>query len=955
MPLRDNPFANLPPQPPESSWSFVDELQTPLHQRPFHWPPRAAKRNEAELGAGVSICNSFPDPEGALESAFADFRVFLRCAAIPELPADAPGAFVIKISQSRSSHKAEYHHLRISARQCCICAADSDGVRRALIWLEELMENAQGPFLPKGSRARTPFIRDRISRCFFGPINRAPKHRDELNDDVNYYPDNYLNRLAHQGVNGLWLSIKLRDTVPSQLIPEFGEGSQRRLDKLRETVRRCARYGIRVFVFCIDPAALPLDSPVLAAHPELKGRIVGNMATFCTSSALGQTYLEEATRALFTAVPGLGGMIVIPVGERLTHCYSLGGNAESCPRCRLRSPEAVLSDTLAAMARGVHSAAPEALLIAWPYGQLIAWGREQSVAAAAQLPPDVVLMHNFETDSSKMQLERERPCWDYWLSHTGPGQLCERASRKAVAKGNRVFAKLQVSCSHEIATVPCIPVPGLLYQKYRAMRQLGMSGAMYCWYMGSYPGLMSQAAGLLANEPFPTSEGAFLRQLAAVRWPRHQQQLVKTWQHFQRGFECFPATHLFQYYGPVNDGLAWPLFLIPRELPLAPSWQLRYLPSGDHINECLASNFTLAEVSRLCDAMARNWQKGCRILSPLRDEYQDDPERLREIGLAEAIGYQLNGAANIIRFYQLRQGLGTGAAGKKTLQSMRDIVLAEIANSERLCALAEQDSRLGFHSEAEGYTYFPAKLRWRIKQLEQLLSSEFVQVARRIARRRPPFPASKLKRHLCYHLDHLPQHACSSQSCKRWLAALAASKASEYGSGYEIIPAPEDSARCSWLASYDDDALLILISCQGKQATQPQQHIELVFEAGLCSTRRIFIFTLNGNTSSKLDDGYLFRDPLPWTVTIKRQDDEWRAAVTIPWQSMGIENAKADTGGKSKSSALPTSIRFALFRHLSLADGRRAVNAWADAQFTKPRLVWSHLNPATDFGIIELH
>lgn len=943
MPHRSNPFADLPPQPPESTWSFVADLQTPLH-RPFHWPTRAAKRTEVDLGHGVAINSAFPDPDGALETAFADFRLFLACANTPVVAADAPGAFVISVALSRRCRKPECHRLRISARQCSICAADSDGVRRAFVWLEELMQSAQGPFLPKGDRTHVPFIRDRISRCFFGPINRAPKHRDELNDDVNYYPDEYLNRLAHQGVNGLWLSIKLRDTVPSQLIPEFGSGSPQRLDKLRDTVRRCARYGIRVFVFCIDPAAQPLNSPALAAHPELKGRVAGGQAAFCTSSALGQAYLEEATRELFSAVPGLGGMIVIPVGERFTHCYSLSTDAQSCPRCRERSPEAVLADTLAAMARGVHAVAPNALVIAWPYGQIIAWGRERGVAAATQLPPDVVLMHNFETDSSKMQLGQSRPCWDYWLSQVGPGILCEDASRAAVARGNRAFAKLQVSCSHEIATVPCIPVPGLLYQKYRAMRKLGFSGAMYCWFMGSYPGLMSHAAGLLANEPFPASETDFLRQLAAITWPRHPQQLVKAWQYFQKGFECFPATHLFQYYGPVNDGPAWPLFLVPRELPLAPSWQLRYLPSGDHINECLASNFTLAEVTSLCDNMARNWRKGCLILTQLRDDYQNDPERLRDLNLAEAIGIQLDSAANILRFYQLRQTLRAGAAGKKTLQAMRDIVLAEIFHSERLCNLAEQDSRLGFHAEAEGYTYFPAKLRWRAKQLEQLLNTEFALVAKRLSKGLTPFPTPTLKRHRCHHLDRLPRHSCQAQLCERWLAAQPATTSSEYGSGYDVIPTPANSPRTSWLASYDDESLFLIVSCQGDNATQPDQRVELIFEAGPCSTRRVFTFTLNGNTSSKRDDGYLFREQLPWTVTVKQQPNEWRAAVTIPWQSIGID----------KGGLLPTSIRFALFRHTSLANGQNAVNTWADALFTKPRLVWGQLNPATDFGILEL-
>ena len=56
---------------------------------------------------------------------------------------------------------------------------------------------------------RTPWLTNRISRCFFGPIKRPPHNRDELMDDVDYYPDGYLDTLAREGVNGLWITISL--------------------------------------------------------------------------------------------------------------------------------------------------------------------------------------------------------------------------------------------------------------------------------------------------------------------------------------------------------------------------------------------------------------------------------------------------------------------------------------------------------------------------------------------------------------------------------------------------------------------------------------------------------------------------------------------------------------------------------------------------------------------------
>ncbi|MBK7711706.1 MAG: hypothetical protein IPJ37_12710 [Bacteroidales bacterium] len=65
--------------------------------------------------------------------------------------------------------------------------------------------------------------------------------RDELMDDVNYYPDQYLNRLAHEGVNGLCLTVEFRDLVAASFTPYAGIDSEKLLAKLRQTVESCLR------------------------------------------------------------------------------------------------------------------------------------------------------------------------------------------------------------------------------------------------------------------------------------------------------------------------------------------------------------------------------------------------------------------------------------------------------------------------------------------------------------------------------------------------------------------------------------------------------------------------------------------------------------------------------------------------------------------------------------------
>jgi len=82
------------------------------------------------------------------------------------------------------------------------------------------------------------------------------------------------------------------------------------------------------------------------------------------------------------------------------------------------------------------------------------------VKSAGHMPKNVILQHNFETGGRNVQLGKGRPTWDYWLSYVGPSELFRNCAKAAVRCGTRVSAKLQVSCSHEVATTQVVPVPG---------------------------------------------------------------------------------------------------------------------------------------------------------------------------------------------------------------------------------------------------------------------------------------------------------------------------------------------------------------------------------------------------------------------------------------------------------------------------------------------------------------
>ncbi|MBE2204614.1 MAG: hypothetical protein IAE94_09785 [Chthoniobacterales bacterium] len=878
-----------PSQPDSHSWHFVQELKEPLIRR-VRWPRKEPATGEADLRKGVCLEWGFPDSQSLLFTARESLARLLESTGLA-----LEGVYRIRVLKKKTG-KYESFQLKITAKSCEILAGDSEGIRRAIYCLEEQLLASDGPFLRCGKICRSPVIETRISRCFFGPIKRPPKNRDELADDENYYPDEYLNRLAHEGVNGLWLTASFHELCPSRFFPEFGGDAQRRIRKLRETVARCARYGIGIYVFCIEPRGFGdnpeyLHSPShLKRLPELAGHREGAFTFFCTSTATGRAYLEEATEFLFSEVPGLAGLMTINMGERPTHCYSnmlWDSGPNNCPRCSRRKPEEVFRDTLAAMQRGMHKGNPKGKLISWLYvpsvlersGRSINDFYEEVARIAARVPRGVLFQYNFESMGTVSQLGRRRLIRDYSLAYVGPSRVFETCARRAVAAKIAVSAKLQVGCSHEVATVPWVPVPGNLYRKYRAMHRLGVRAAMQCWYFGNYPSLMTRAAGRLSFSPLPRTERAFLLDLARPVWGSAAPLVAEAWEHFGAAYREFPANVNFAWFGPVHDSVAWPLHLKPVDRGVAPSWLLGFPPSGDRIGECIGSAHSLDEILILCDRMTRHWENGMACLKKISSRRAEWAE---EIGVAEALGIQLQSASNVLKFYQLREKLfrtetGNRQARLSLLRNLKHLVQKEIHNSQRLAELSQTDSRLGFHSEAEGYKYFPDLLRWRGKELRKILTKDFPCVEKNIRSNRALFPnhtgAVMKDGIVCCKKSSKPQKRLS-WSLGKWRDCPAEKNVS---SGWQT----------KFKVEHEADDLIFRIVCDVPENVLRNRKPAHIFDSDsievLVEPRRLWpASSFFVGVSGEHFDLDRLPDQTRWTSRVEMTDSGWRVTIRIP-------------------------------------------------------------------------
>jgi len=808
-----------PSQAPDlNDWLFVDELKSPLHRKP-HWSRYSPKPGELYIGKGVRILKSFPDPEGLLDTAWQDLERFFDNMGIPvieviefkniEFKNINSENIKLEISETLAHNNVkspdseseivtiqaieeeqgcfESYCIEISQNYITIKAGDTEGIRRGIFYLEDLILESEGPFLTQTVIKRTPWIKNRISRCFFGPIKRPPFNRDELMDDVDYYPDEYLNRLAHEGINILWLTVEFRDICKTDLVPEYGKDSDKRLEKLGRTVEKCRRYGIKTFIFCIEPRIWGLDDPLILNHPEVAGARNGNDICFCPFTEVSQQYLYEAVKSIFERVPKLGGMISITHGERTTSCLSsVPATSEAdvkCPRCSKKEKGEILEATHKPILRAMHEINPDAQFISWLYMPQVTPTAQWKYTIPEKLPKDTVMVFNFESGGEKVQLGKIRVGGDYWQSYVGPSHRFVGMAKAAEKAGIKMGAKIQVGCSHEVATVPFVPVPTVLWKKYKAMYNLKVTTVIQSWYFGNYPGIMNKTAGELAFEDslkigsieddmeFTMQHDEFLHRLARIDWGKYAGKVVEAWKYLYKAYSNFPMDVAFQYYGPMHDGVVWPLYLFPVHKPLAPTWKLDFPTSGDSIGECLIS-FTLKEVITLCKQMVNYWKKGVEVLKEIQPHFKDDQERLKDITVAEALGIQFESGLNILMFYDLRDQILHNYTNKKysendlnynklyctnnlncankqsyisnhaygnmlaekitLLDEMESIVKGEIDRSLKMVELCKFDSRLGFHSEAEGYKYFPEKLLWRVKQLEYLLKEEFPRMRKLI-------------------------------------------------------------------------------------------------------------------------------------------------------------------------------------------------------------------------------
>jgi len=572
----------------------------------------------------------------------------------------------------------------------------------------------------------------------------------EIEDSVKNHPESYLKEIAEEGFNAVWLHCILRDIVSCKSFPEFGKKEKEQIPALNRMVERAAQYGLKVFLYFCEPRGFREDDPFWKNNPDVRGQSTefhgidpfsGRYYALCSSTQKVKDYLYESSYKLFKKVPGLGGVFMITASEFHTHCYSHYPKWRlkfadpvmeewaripfECKRCEKREPYDVVAEIITLINKGIKDAKKDAKVIVWNWSWYIIEPDPQK-KLISRLPQDIILQGDFERGGYKKLLGKQLVVDEYSLSYTGPSPRFKKLFYLARKRGMATTAKLQIGTTHELVTVPYIPVPYRIAEKLYRMRKMGVDGYLGCWIFGGDISPMSKVAGKLSTNVSLTPSKA-VKEVAIEEFGKEPAgYIVKAWRYFSDAWSSYPFSIPFLYSSPVNYATAYPFDLSAKEIEAIPSW----LPlprdkdghlavAGDNLKHWIKP-FSDIFVQKAFKKLLAEWEKGIETLKEGK-QYLKDPLYKKELDLAVHIALIIKSTINIIEFYRLLKRYRKGDS--KAKRRLKELLKEEIDIAQKDLEIIRSNKDLGYHPEAHEYFITEKDLTYKISFLQKQIKT----------------------------------------------------------------------------------------------------------------------------------------------------------------------------------------------------------------------------------------
>ncbi len=571
----------------------------------------------------------------------------------------------------------------------------------------------------------------------------------ELEDSAETHPDSYLEEIAAQGFNAIWLHCILRDIVACKAFPEFGKKEKEQIPALNKLVEKTAKYGLKVYLYFCEPRGFREEDVFWKNNSDVKGQPAyfhgtgessGRYSALCSSTGRVKDFLYGSSYSLFKKVHGLGGVFMITASEFHTHCYSHlpipqkefndpqmqeWAKAQfTCTRCAKRKPYEVVSEIIALVNKGIKDASPNTAVIAWNWSWYFL-EKEPQKKLISRLPQDVILMATLERGGWKKVLDKRLLVDEYSFAYTGPSPTFKDVFSQAQKRNMRMMAKIQISTTHELITVPYIPVPYILAEKLHRMKKMGVYGYLGCWIFGGNASLMSRVAGKMSVNSLLSPSKAVKEAAVEEFGEQAAGHVTKAWKCFSAAWKTYPFSIPFLYFSPINYATAYPFNLSAKSVAEIPSWLP--LPRDEHGHLAVGENlktwikpFTAAFVVRVLKKLLSEWEKGIEVLEEGAKKHRPDDRYRKEADMALHISLLIRSTINIIEFYELLKKHRNNVPGAK--KSMKKLLEDELYIAEKDRGIIKRNPDFGYHPEAHANFITAEGLNYKIgllaKQIE---------------------------------------------------------------------------------------------------------------------------------------------------------------------------------------------------------------------------------------------
>ncbi len=681
-----------------------------------------------------------------------------RCMEM--LLSDEPTERVVVLKQTDGPWQSdESFTITVTRGAVAVAAGTGRGLLRGVMRLLWDMGNRKAPVFDLGTRQFDPAFELRMSNTVFCPAAQTlSDHRRQFSDDV-------LAGMALFGINGVFVYICLWDYADTERLPELaGQAVGQNLEDLGEFVERAARFGIDVYLHVNTPS-LRGDHPVFAGHPEVRGAAtpvdylgLDRLYNLCSSSDTVLDYYDEAFRGIFERVPGLGGAIVIVGGECFMHCYTRPAppfdGATNCPRCTDRNPRRDVAQLMNRLASAVHAVSPGARVFCWPYSAFTWSGQDtDQLELIEHLSDEVTFLSNLA--SGDFHPTTGASLFDYNIVQVDPSSRFARQSEALSRKRRPHYAKLECSTTPFMYSVPWLPVVMRWHRRYHLMKRHGVRGFMSQWRFFGFTGSLPEeimAESVWFDEPAEV----VLERYARREYGQFVEAMLRGWDDMSRAWDLVPWSSFLgggrQYYakGPLTIGPAHPfIFDVQKDyglqrgfrrvqgasaecFPDERQWETMQAQAGPvYFSDLLYCRAVGAEQTLAgLEATAELWERGAERFASAFDGLPEQARR--DVGLARIVGMHFRTAANLTRFYLVRDRMFHHGGGMTQLhrdvEQLQAILTREIELARRAVPILERDPSIG-HGYCYGIQYDAQMVREKIEQCRYVRDTELPGLA----------------------------------------------------------------------------------------------------------------------------------------------------------------------------------------------------------------------------------